>query len=129
MPRPKGEAENSTKTSCPKTWKGSSGFKTLPAVHEHQKLQEMKAKGNKVPLKEGRKKWMRAVHSKQPWQSEQGGKPHGKAVVKHAVPHPTAPTGQQRPAWKEAGRSWLPLASPKLIPSKPFPFIIVLFSS
>lgn len=90
----------------------------------------MKAKGNKVPsLKEGRKKRLRATHSKQPWQSELGVNPHGKEGVKHMVPHPTAPTGQQYPAWKAAGRSWLPLTNPQLISSKPFPFIIVLFSS
>lgn len=52
----------------------------------------MKARGNKVRWKEGRKKWMRAVQGKQPWQSERGVNPHGKAVVKphhaHTPPHP-----------------------------------------
>lgn len=64
--------------------KANSGSRT-------SKLQEVKANGNEVQLKEGRKderkKWMRAVPSKQRWQPEQGVNPQRKAVVKHVGPH------------------------------------------
>lgn len=79
---------------------------------------------------EGWKEEMAESHSQQAALAVQAGsEPHGKEGVKHMVPHPTAPTGQQHPAWKVAGRSRLPLTNPQLIPSEPFPFIIVLFSS
>lgn len=94
------------------------------------KWKQCSVEGRKEGRKDERKKRMRAVHSEQHWQPEQGAKPHCKAASCKAgclspppppVPHVSHNWRGDYTLGKEAGRNRLTLTNPKLIPQQTFP--------